>query len=314
MKYLQLTVGICLYASITACQQKEVINNSEEMDVSLEATIAGTASPSSRTVVNESGNTSFVEGDKIGFFMPDSEKPVAWTLGAAKWTPSETLFWPDKVKEHTFCAFYPYDETDERGKVPMTLLHNQTGLLEDVGEYDFLAARKTSKYADRNGAVSFVFKHVYSLVSLTVKSDISEAEMLLNEVSFEGDNLFTSYYYGFATTESERDGIVVDPDATPIHTLKLAPQKVVGSKGHTTVVLVNPAELEKTLTLSIAYERDGYAYTASTSNVRCTFEGGKLYHITLNLKKGELLVEGNTVEDWSEENLGDIFIDEEPVE
>lgn len=308
-------VGLC---TLAACQQREVIEeNMEETNSSLrmEAMVAGTLSELSRTVTTEKGITSFTAGDAVGLFMPDEDVPIAWTLGEDdKWKAAEAQSWPDKVTKHVFCAFYPFDETDQRDKVPMTALPDQTGTLEGLGTYDFLAARDTCKYSDRNGAVSFVFKHVYSLISVTVKSNISEDAMTLNEISFEGEDMFTSHYYKFATAGGEEDGIVREGNQKPINTLALPTDVVVEDKGHKTLVLINPTENEQTLKISIKYTRNGHTYTASTSNVQRIFESGKLYNITLNLKKGELVVEGNTVTDWTEENIGDLFVDEEPVE
>ena len=90
---------------LAACQQKESL---QEMNnhpvVNLEASVY-TLGNTSRTVTDESGSTTFSEGDELGFFMPGETESVKWTLTGSKWVSESSLAWKDKVSSFTFCAF-----------------------------------------------------------------------------------------------------------------------------------------------------------------------------------------------------------------
>ena len=44
------------------------------------------------------------------------------------------------------------------------------------------------------------------------------------------------------------------------------------------------------------------------------FEAGKYYRYTVRLNKEELLLSGNEVADWNQEDLSDLVVTEEPAE
>lgn len=117
----RILLGASLILSLLAsCQQKENLQNvSDELNLSLEASVYA-SSGSSRVSTDESGVTTFSEGDELGFFMPEENEPVKWTLSGSQWTPEFPLSWKDKVSKFSYCAYYPYSsEATVRGDIPM---------------------------------------------------------------------------------------------------------------------------------------------------------------------------------------------------
>ena len=63
----------------------------------------------------------------------------------------------------------------------------QKGTLTGIGEFDFLTARCEASYEETdNGTVSFTgessFRHAYSFVSITIKKDLSEENVLIGNI------------------------------------------------------------------------------------------------------------------------------------
>lgn len=92
------------------------------------------------------------------------------------------------------------------------------------------------------------------------------------------------------------------------------PQTVEAETGYRVLALFNPSKLKENLHFSIAYQRDGISYTASTDQMGTTFDSGKFYNYTLKLSKEGLTVVGNTIEGWDVETLPDISVEENPAE
>ena len=80
------------------------------------------------------------------------------------------------------------------------------------------------------------------------------------------------------------------------------------------MVVINPGTLASPLKFSIAYVCDEHSYTASTTQMGQNFEAGKYYRYTVRLIKEELLLSGNEVADWKQEDLSDLVVTEEPAE
>ena len=194
----------------------------------------------------------------------------------------------------------------------------QKGTLTGIGEFDFLTARCEASYEETdNGTVSFTgessFRHAYSFVSITIKKDLSEENVLISQASFQGENLFSRSTYHFAESEAE-DGI--SPlESSEVHALTLnfeEPATVTEESGYTLFLLCNPQSLVEDSGFSISYQRDGVSYTASTNKLGKQFEAGKYYQFVLRLTKEELKVEGCEVSDWVSEKLPEIAIEEIP--
>lgn len=314
-------VGACLMLSLlAACQQNESLSNtSEEPVLHLKASVY-TPEAGSRTVTDEMGNTVFSELDELGFFMPEEDEPVKWTLSEGKWVAASPLAWKDKVSSFLFCAYYPYsEEATTRTAVPMPDLSQQVGTLDGIGGFDFLTARCQTSYGETdNGTVSFTgtssFTHAYSLVSVKIKKDLPEENVLLGQAKFQGENLFGRTTYHFGET-AEEDGIsYVDEskaDALTFHFEE--PVTVTEESGYTLYFLCNPSDLVDDTEFSISYQRDGLSYTASTTKLGKQFLAGKFYQFTLKLTKEDLKLEGCEVSEWISEELPEIAIDENPV-
>lgn len=314
-------VGACLVLSmLVSCQQKESLEQmSEEPALHLKASVYAPGL-GARTVTDESGSTVFSEGDELGFFMPEENEPVKWSLTGSRWVSESSLAWKDKVSRFSFCAYYPYsEEATTRTSIPMPDLSQQPGTLSGVGDFDFLTARCQTSYKETdNGTVSFTgassFKHVYALVAVKIKKDLPEENVLLSQATFKGSNLFGCSTYHFGEQEAE-DGISY-VDASKVDALTFSfeePVAVTEESGYTLYFLCNPSDLVEDTEFSISYQRDGLSYTASTKKLGKQFQAGKFYQFTLKLTKEDLKLEGSEVTDWISEELPEIAVDENPV-
>ena len=291
MKKKNLLGAYLVLSLLASCQQKENLQHmGGELKLSLQASVYAPFN-GSRVVTDESGVTTFSEGDEIGFFMPEESEPVKWTLTEGQWISASPLSWKDKVNKFTYCAYYPYStESTTRDNIPMPDLSLQNGTLAGIGELDFLTARCEASYEETdNGTVSFTgessFRHAYSFVSITIKKDLSEENVLISQASFQGENLFSNFEEPATVTEE---------------------------LGYTLFLLCNPQSLVEDSGFSISYQRDGVSYTASTNKLGKQFEAGKYYQFVLRLTKEELKVEGCEVSDWVSEKLPEIAIEEIP--
>jgi hypothetical protein len=144
---------------------------------------------------------SFVDGDEIGMSV-NGRAFVKWTKDANGdgWSPDgNAVFWDDKTSDHSFVAFYPYDSNVTIERIPMPDLSGQLGTMESIAEKDFLMAQKTQTYGTNgvvefkpfNESVDYSFKHVSSLVVVTLKGEGELASATINKISINGTNLFT---------------------------------------------------------------------------------------------------------------------------
>lgn len=225
MKKKNLLGAYLVLSLLASCQQKENLQHmGDELKLSLQASVYA-PSNGSRVVTDESGVTTFSEGDELGFFMPEESEPVKWTLTEGQWISASPLSWKDKVNKFTYCAYYPFStESTTRDNIPMPDLSLQNGTLAGIGEFDFLTARCEASYEETdNGTVSFTgessFRHAYSFISITIKKDLSEENVLISQASFQGENLFSRSTYHFAESEAE-DGISL-LESSEVHALTL---------------------------------------------------------------------------------------------
>lgn len=80
MKKKNLLGAYLVLSLLASCQQKENLQHmGDELKLSLQASVYA-PSNGSRVVTDESGVTTFSEGDELGFFMPEESEPVKWTL------------------------------------------------------------------------------------------------------------------------------------------------------------------------------------------------------------------------------------------
>lgn len=311
MKKMMLLAGVCCL--LAACQSKEEfqeVNPESNAPMFLEASIAS-GGVTSRTATSEQGVSNFELTDRIGLFQPDEDEASCWEFEESGWTTETAMNWENKVEDFHFCAFYPYEETATRLSVPMPDLTAQTGELERIGTFDFLAGHCTMSYADAAGVVSFTednaFHHVYAMLKIVVNKSSAEDELTIHKVSYEGQDIVTSQTYSFGSSFAE-DRLISGSPSTSV--LILTPEAVVSGENHTFVVLINPVTLSSSLKLSLDYTRNGIRYTASTENLVSEYAGGKLYTYTIRLKKENILIEGNSIGNWESQVGDDIWIDE----
>ena len=310
----KIFLGIISMPLIVACEQQELENNEflSEM-LSVKAEITSASNPATRTTTSGT-KVSFAEGDRIGFYMPDAGKSGLWTLSSSVWSSSVAYVWPDKVNSFTFCAYYPYTASENRTSISMPDLTTQTGDAAELGSYDFLVARSTCSYSTSKGAVSFTgkqaFKHVYSLLSITLKTSTDTKNAVLNELQLTAPGLVSSHTYHFGESNVDDGMTLQGRDENDFKRIGL--NDSIHTDGYNSMYVVNPIAPEENVTISIKYTRGEEQFTASTQVSAATIQKGNLNKLTITIKKSGLLVSGNTVEDWNEESLGEIEIEESP--
>ena len=286
VKWSCLAIGV-----LASCQQRDLSEgiSSDSLALNLQASVAGEII--SRTTTQQDGHTTFVQGDKIGFFRPDQKN------------------------DYDFCAFYPYAEGAQRANVPMPDLSEQDGTLENIGKWDFLVANKTCNYQTNSGKVSFTdesaFKHTCSLVLVTLVKNEKDAETTLKTAGFEGKGIASKYIYNF--TEGKMQPVAESPEVNKL-LLDMEPEGVaITEEGYEIAVLLNPTSEDGTLKFSISYERDGFAYEAYTEAMKGHLVGGKCYKYKVKIEKESLIIEGSDISDWQTDGeTEDITVNDVP--
>lgn len=315
MKKILVKWSCLLIGVLASCQQRDLSGSvsSDFLALNLQASVTGEII--SRTATQQDGHTTFVQGDKIGLFMPDEDNAILWTLGESVWQPAIPLFWPDQKNDYDFYAFYPYIEGAERSNIPMPDLTKQDGTLENIGKWDFLVANKTCNYQTNSGKVSFTdeaaFKHTCSLVLVTLVKNEKDAETTLKTIGFEGKGILSKYIYNF--TESKMQPVAESPEVNNL-LLEMNPEgEVIPEGGYEIAVLLNPTAEDGTLKFSISYERDGFAYEAYTEAMKGHLAGGSCYKYKVKIEKESLIIEGSDISDWQTDGeTEDITVNDVP--
>ena len=309
--------AICCLAMLAGCQQAEEIENpSEELPMAIEASIE--SQMGSRYVSENNDGTPnslvFTSGDKIGVFV-DNRAAAQWTKGDGdNWTSSpNTIYWPDKVNSYDFYAFYPYQEATSITSVPMPSLAGQTGTIESLSACDFMVATANQSYTSNNGTVSFTgtnnkFKHVSSLVAITILKESDLKESTITKISFEGANTGL----GSTTTYSLKTKAVTTN--TDIDIVESAENFSVSMTNATTdktlYFILNSGTSLADITFSIEYTTGTTHYTASKTGLgSSSLESGNRYNFNLNITDGVLSISGCEIEGWGTgSNMNDIVI------
>ena len=313
-------LGVCGF--LVGCHQADDIDFiHEDLKMSVVASIKGSDNlVTSRYGGDTPNSVSFVDGDAIGLSVNNGAY-VKWTKDANgdRWSPDgNAVYWNDKSFEHSFFAFYPYDSKATSERIPMPDLSEQEGTMESIAKKDFLVAQKTQAYGTNgvvefkpfNESVDYSFKHVSSLVVVTLKGEGELESATINKISINGTNLFTPSNY-----VKSNGGLIVEiDDESGEDLLELSLSHQMGSSDKTYYFIVNSGTVSlSAVTLSISYTTTQGNYIAKlnglgTSEVT-TFEKGKKYSYSLKVAGGELVVSGNVIQDWGEGlNLGDIVI------
>lgn len=314
--------AVCCMAMLAGCQQaEEIVNSSEELVMSIEASIGESNVVAGRYVGTTPNEVSFADGDAIGLSV-NGEGFDKWTYNDASWSQQseKPKNWNDKKNDHSFYAFYPYVKDASMPSVSMPLLSKQNGDMNSVASRDFLVASKTQKYG-LDGKVSFTdeyaFSHVSSLVSITLKGNADLATATITKISISGTDLFTSSTCTF-DTESKDVKVTLDMDESKkVDLLEVAMEHNMNSSDKTFYFVVNSATVDLSeVKLSIEYkfsENDKYKAERTglkkESDTVGKFESGKQYSYTLNIQDRALIISGSNIKNWEAgESLGEITI------
>ena len=293
-----------------ACQQADVENlEAGKLLMSISASINGQIESKSRYAITDLQHLAFTDGDNIGLFI-DGKKAIQWIYDGTDWSTAENkvVYWPDKSKEHTFHAFYPYAEATSLESVPMPDLSSQDGTFENIADYDFLVATSCQTYGE-GGVVDFTgettsFKHVSTLLKFTFLEGEDLDEMLINKVVLKGGNIVAPTTYSFA----ENGGVALNPN-------NLSDVLTVSPINQTEFyMIVNENKTQNpTVELTVEYEANGKTYVAKSENfVKAGFVGGMCQGYTITIQNSSLIIEDAVIMPWGiGENLGDIFINGE---
>ena len=317
---------VCCMAMLAGCQQAEEITNlSEELPMAIEASIE--SQMGSRYVSENNDGTPnslvFTSGDKIGVFV-DNRAADKWTnKGENKWDPETTIYWPDKVKGHDFYAFYPYQEASSKTSVPMPSLAGQTGTIESLSACDFMVATALDKkYTDDNGKVSFTgetnrFKHVSSLVAITILKESDLKESIITKISFEGANtgLGSTTEYSFGT-DTEPATIVTKSSIDIVESSEnFSTSMKETEKDLPLYFILNSGASLADITFSIEYTTGTTHYTASKTGLgSSSLESGNRYNFNLNITDGVLRISGCEIEGWGNGGIMNDIVINTPTE
>lgn len=319
MRKLFIAVACSLLAGCHQTEEMEFVD--EDLKMSVVASIQSSNNQSvSRYAGDNPNSISFKSGDEIGIAV-NGEMFVKWIKdnNGDGWSPEgEAIFWEDKSKNHSFVAFYPFAENATMESVPMPDLSDQKGDMNSVAAKDFLFTTKEQSYGT-NGVVEFnrvndsedySFKHISSLVIVTLNGEGELSSATIDKISISGNNIITP-----SACKINGENFIVELDETENkNLLELSLSHQMGSSDKTFYFVVNSGTVSlSAVTLSISYTTSQGSYIATlnglgTSEVT-SFERGKKYSYSLKVAGGELIISGNAIQDWGEGlNLGDIVI------
>lgn len=309
----QALKGSALFFSVallSSCEDSEwTSSKGDDLTMSVVASIStlGDASQS-RYAGSVPNSVDFTEGDCIGIFV-DELDPVKWTYASSKWGADDIIFWPDKIGDHVFHAFYPYVDGATLDNVPMPGLKQQNGTVAGIGVCDFLVATTTQSYGS-DGTVEFKgegksFVHVSSLLKVTFKGNGDLQTSTLDKISVSGKDIVAPSSYSF-----EDDGVILSSDDSS-DLLDVALSYEMNGADATFYFILN----EKTnssfpVTLTLEYTTGGKNYVASLDNFAGNvFAGGMQQSYTISVRDRYLIVSGSEISPWGEgETLSNVII------
>lgn len=325
MKTHVITVlSLCLFLLVGCQQSVDDLVVNENYPISIEANIGGASG--SRYSGSTPNTAEFVNGDEIGLAYQVGEDAatnfVKWILTESGWEQNgSSMTWENKNEEHAFYAFYPYGNNDANTtleQVKMPLLTNQDGTMSSVAACDFLVAKKNMIYAN-DGKVSFTgddaFKHISSLIILTLKNSDDLASATIKKISLEGTDLVANSNYSFiggddgnvSLEEGNNDDVMIANFENGF--------KMNGNSVFYFVVNSGTINLSN-VKLSITYKSaGGDVYTVTKQGLNQENSDGKFkrgffynYGIKVMTDKS-LLISGYEIDEWDEDVSFDITID-----
>lgn len=300
---MRTIVVISCIALLTGCQHADDLDNaSEELPMSIEASIG--EMQKSRYVSNDEpatpNNLSFEANDEIGLFV-DTRSVVKWTnQGEDAWSAEEsTVTWPNKKDEFNFYAYYPYVDAASKVSVPMPSLAGQLGTIRSLSGCDFLVASTRQNYGT-DGIVSFTgdasFKHVSSLVAITIKGNCDLKASLIKKIYFAGENIASATTYSFASNSVT---FTEDGESDKMESGDLNFQMIEEDK--TFYFILNRSIALSDITFGIEYATEDVNYKAEKAGLGSeTLTGGVRYSFNLSISDGVLTVSGGEIQDWED--------------
>ena len=294
-------LAICCMVLLAGCQQADGIDNmNEELPVSIEASIGNMQMSRYASSGDSPNNLFFDAGDDIGLFMK-GKNLVKWTKTQSGWSTETPLYWPNKSDSYEFYAYYPYAEATSIESVPMPSLAGQLGTIASLSDCDFLVAYTNQSYGT-DGTVSFIgtdasFKHVSSLVAITIKGDGDLKTSTIQQISFSAPNIASG------TTYSLSDGTMNFVDD------KKSDEMVSGDLNytmegadHTFYFILNNGIAFSDITFSLKYSTNGTKYNAEKVGLgnEGILESGKRYNFNLKISDGVLTVFGSNIVNWGD--------------
>ena len=306
----ETAIYILLLTQLTmGCSKAEFPESaSEKHSISISAEI-GSTNQNSLRYAGEVGQSQFAENDAIGLFQNDDLIPVKWTYDGSDWKADKTMYWKDKTQIQTFKAFYPYANAENQTAVPMPDLSNQSGKLTDIGKYDFLVAVKEQNLND-GSTVHFSgqhsFKHVSSLIKLTILGTQDLSSATLNSVKLKGENIVSASSYNFNNSNK----VVF---SNTVSEVEVGKAHVMGSANVEFYVIIHAQDYSQNegVSLEISYTNNKKDYVATLPKFLAnSLQGGKQVTATLNIKENEIVISNNSISPWDTEGgeLGDIII------
>lgn len=300
--------AVCCMAMLAGCQQAEgIMNPSEELIMSIEASIGDAAR--SRYAGDTPNDVNFTNGDKIGLSV-NGGTFYEWEYQNASWKRADgnIAYWDNKTNKHTFKAFYPFGKITSEGAIEMPELTGQDGTMISVAARDFLIAQKDESYATASGVVSLTFNHVSSLITIKLKGEGDLVGATINQITITGNNILTSSTYKFGETAP------VTVAGEQLNTMTLEPNCTITAGTDKLFYFIfnsGTANLSD-VNLTIAYTSGGKGYTATLNGLGKndeTFISGEQHIFSLKIADGVLSISGNEIADWSvTENVEDIII------
>ena len=301
--------AVCCMAMLAGCQQAEgIMNPSEELIMSIEASIGDAAR--SRYAGDTPNDVNFTNGDKIGlsvnggtFYEWECNQNNSWNR-----TDDKVVYWNDKTNNHTFKAFYPFGDITQEGAIEMPKLTGQDGTMTSVAARDFLIAQKDESYATASGVVSLTFEHVSSLITIKLKGEGDLVGATIDQITITGNNILSSSTYKFGETAP----VTVADDQ--LNTMTLEPNYTITAGTNKLFYFIfnsGTANLSD-VNLIIAYTSGGKDYTATLNGLGgddSKFISGEQHIFSLKIADGVLSISGNEIEDWNgTEDVEDIVI------
>ena len=304
--------GSCItMALFVACQQENENVERGNWPMSIAASIESPINVSnSRYAGNEPSAVDFEISDSIGVFL-DSGGLSKWIKEETGWTVGTSVYWPDKTREHTFFAYYPYAKALSATDVPMPSLLGQSGTIESISQCDFLVASVSQSYGP-DGVVRFqdehAFTHVSTLLQLNLKGEGDLSAAVIHKIAVTGANIVAPASYSFMD-----ETVTLTPDESSDQLEASLDYQMVG-KDHSFYFIVNEKmDAAAPVSLTIEYVFNEKNYVATLENFAGNvFEGGMRQNYTITIKDSSILIEGASISAWGEgERMDDIVLNGE---